>query len=90
MQIQDEKVTITTQDLIYAQVKDLSNRMERLEKRMDRLEEKIEKQDEKFERLADKIDALRRDLSTGTNHNQVMTGSIVAIALSALYFVATH
>ena len=90
--MQEEKPTvqITTQDLIYLQVQDLGKRMDRLEKRMDRLEEKIEKQDEKFERLSDKIDTLRRDLTGGVNHNQIMTGSIVAIAISVIFYVATH
>ena len=97
MQIQEEKVTITTADLIYSQVKDLGKRMDRLENRMDKLElrieklaERMDKQDEKIDRLADKIDELRRDLMGGTNHNQVMTGSVVAIALGVLYFVFTH
>ena len=103
MQIQEEKVAMrmSTEDLILIQVKDmrenlkdtrkeLSERMNRLENRMDKLEAKLEKQDEKIDRLADKIDTLRRDLTGGTNHNQVMTGSIVAIALGVIYFVFTH
>ena len=101
--IQEEKpvVRMSTEDLILIQIKDmrenlkdtrkeLSERMNRLENRMDKLEAKLEKQDEKIDRLADKIDELRRDLTGGTNHNQVMTGSIVAIALGVLYFVFTH
>ena len=97
--IQEEKPTvqITMQDLIYSQVKDLGKRMDRLEGRMDKLEmrieklaERMDKQDDKIDRLADKIDELRRDLMGGTNHNQVMTGSVVAIALGVLYFVFTH
>ena len=94
-------VRMSTEDLILIQVKDmrenlkdtrkeLSERMNRIEVRMDKLEAKLEKQDEKIDRLADKIDTLRRDLTGGTNHNQVMTGSIVAIALGVLYFVFTH
>ncbi len=77
--------------------KELSERMNRIEIRMDKLEmriekfsERMDKQDEKIDRLADKIDELRRDLMGGTNHNQVMTGSVVAIALGVLYFVFTH
>ena len=101
--IQEEKpvVRMSTEDLILIQIKDmrenlkdtrkeLSERMNRLENRMDKLEAKLEKQDEKIDRLADKIDELRRDLTGGTNHNQVMTGSIVAIALGVIYFVFTH
>ena len=91
--IQEEQpVKITIQDLIYSHVKDLGKRMDRLENRMDKLEmrieklsERMDKQDEKIDRLADKIDELRRDLTGGTNHNQVMIGSIVAIALGVLY-----
>ena len=69
VQEQQQQVSISINDLIYAQVKDLGKRMDRLEHRQDRLEEKLEttrrelnarmdKQDEKIEKLADKIDAL--------------------------------
>ena len=98
--IQEEKpaVQITTNDLIYSQVKDLSKRMDRLENRMDKLEDKLEttrreltarldKQEEKIERLADKIDELRRDLSTGTNHGQIANITTVGIALAVIYSI---
>ena len=74
-QIQEQQqVNITINDLIYAQVKDLGNRMDRLERRQDKLEEKLErtrqelnarldKQDAKIEKLADKIDANQKELN---------------------------
>lgn len=84
----EQKAPITTTDLIYSQVQELGKRMDRLEKRMDKLEERIEKQDAKFEKLSDKIDDLRRDLTGGTQHNQILittiSASLVALVVSLL------
>ena len=96
---------ITINDLIYAQVKDLGKRMDRLENRMDKfdarmdkLDEKIDttrkelnarmdKQDEKIDKLSDKIDDLRKDLTTSSNHGNIMTASVIGIALTVIYAV---
>ena len=93
-----QTVTMTINDLIYAQVKDLGKRMDRLETRQDRLEEKLDitrrelnarmdKQDEKIEKLADKIDALRNDMKSSSNHGNIMTATVVGIALGVLYSI---
>ena len=99
-------VTMTISDLIYAQVKDLGKRMDRIENRMDKLDERMDKldarmdklnarmdklnarmdkQDEKIDKLADKIDSLHRDIITSNNHGNIMTASLIGIALSAIY-----
>lgn len=91
---EQQQVKITTADLIYSQVKELGKRMDRLENRMDKLEgkieklsERIDKQDEKIDKLADRIDALRRDLQTGSNHGQILTASVIGIAIAVIYSV---
>lgn len=98
-------VTMTISDLIYAQIKDLGKRMDRIETRMDKLESRIEKleekltftskdlndrmnqQDAKIEKLSDKIDALRNDIRSSSNHGNIMTASVVSIALAVIYAV---
>lgn len=87
MQVQDETVKFSTGDLLLAQTKDLSKRMERLETRLDRLEMRLDKHDERIEKLADKIDALRTDIKTASNHGNIMTASVVGIALAVIYAV---
>ena len=74
-QIQEQQqVNITINDLIYAQVKDLGNRMDRLEKgfestrtelnaRMDRLERRQDKLEEKLERTRQELSDTRRELN---------------------------
>lgn len=66
---------------------ELNQRMDRIENRMDKLESRIEKQDEKIDKLADRIDALRRDLQTGSNHGQILTASVIGIAIAVIYSV---
>ena len=95
-QVQEQQaVNITINDLIYAQVKDLGNRMDRLERRQDRLEEKLEitrqefnnrmdKQDAKIDKLSDKIDDLHKEIKSSSNHGQIATISSVGIGLSAV------
>ena len=91
-------VPMTINDLIYAHVKDLGNRMDRLENRMDKFEDKldatrkelnarIDKQDEKIEKLANKIDDLRKDITSSSNHGNIMTASVIGIALTVIYAV---
>ena len=91
-------VNMTIDDLIYAQVKDLGKRMDRLEHRQDRLEEKLEttrqeinqrmdKQDAKIDKLADKIDALHNEIKSSTGHISIANISTVGIALAVIYAV---
>lgn len=91
-----QEVKITVNDLIYAQVKDLGNRMDRLETRMDKLEDRldttrrelnarIDKVDERIDKLAEKIDGLRRDMNTSTNHGQIANISTIGIAIAVIY-----
>ena len=69
---------------------ELNQRMDRLEVRMNKLEERLEKQDEKIEKLADKIDQLRNDLRGTSGNISISNITLIGIALSVIYFVATH
>ncbi len=91
-----QEVKITINDLIYAQVKDLGNRMDRLENRMDKLEDRldttrqelnarIDKVDARIDKLTEKIDGLRRDMNTSTNHGQIANISTIGIAVAVIY-----
>ena len=48
---------ITINDLIYAQVKDLGKRMDRLENRMDKIESRMDKFDEKLDTTRKELNA---------------------------------
>ena len=76
----------------------IENRMDKLETRMEKLDEKIDntrkelstrmdKQDAKIEKLSDKIDELRNDIRSSSNHGNIMTASVVSIALAVIYAV---
>ena len=78
-QIQEEsrQVTMSINEMILIQLRDLkdsqremNNRMDRIERRMDKLEDKIEKQNAKIEKLADKIDENRKELNAKIDANQ--------------------
>lgn len=58
-----KSVTISINDLIYGQVKELGKRMDRLEVHLDKIETRMDKQDEKIEKLDAKIDRTRNELN---------------------------
>lgn len=95
-------VPITFDDLMWTQQKDLksevrearqelSQRMDRIEKRMDKLEEKIEKLDDKIEvirrEINTNINELRKDIQTSSNHGNIMTATVIGIALAVVYSI---
>ena len=72
MQPQEEtrQVTMSINEMIFIQLRDLkdsqremNSRMDRIEHRMDKLEEKIDKQNARIEKLSDKIDENRKELN---------------------------
>ena len=76
----------------------LENRQEKLEEkmetvrrelnaRMDKLDARIDKQGEKIDKLAEKIDKLAEKMDSSTKHGNIMTASVVGIALAVIYFV---
>ena len=91
---------LTFNDLMWTKQNDLRNevrdtrqelgqRMDRIEKRMDKLEEKIDKLDDKIETVRKEINTnineLRKDIQTSSNHGNIMTASVVGIALAVIY-----
>ena len=88
------QVQITTQDLILIQLKDLKENIrdlrqevrdtrKELNQRVDRLENRMDKLEEKMDKLSNRQDST-------LNHGNIMTASVVGIALGVLYFVLTH
>ncbi len=88
--IQEERptMTISINELILTQLRDLkegqrdlNKRMDRIDMRMDRLEEKfnarMDKQDAKIDRLVDKVDSFSR-------HGQIATISSLGVGMSAV------
>lgn len=84
-------IPLTVQDYILLQLKDLKEefrdtrkelnaRMDRLENRQDKLEDKIDKLSDKIDKLADKIDSSNK-------HGNIMTASVIGIALGVLYVI---
>ena len=101
-QEQQQTVSMTINDLIYAQVKDLGKRMDRLEKnldvtrqdinaRMDRIERRQDKLEEKIDALDkkvdDKIDRLASKIDSSSNHGQISTITTIGIALAVIYSI---
>lgn len=76
----------------------VDKRIDQLDKRIDKLEEKVERNrqelnarmdrhEEKIDKLADKIDELRKDIQTSSNHGNIMTATVVGIALAVVYSI---
>jgi len=95
-------VPLTFNDLMWTQQNDLRSevretrkelnaRMDRLENRMDRLETRMDKIENKIEtmrqELNQNINELRKDIQTSSNHGNIMTASVVSIALGVLYSI---
>lgn len=85
-------------EVTHAQFKDLQKRMDGLEKeldrvniRLDRLEDKVEKIDEKLnakiDKLTDNINDLRKDIQSASNHGNIMTATVIGIALAVVYSI---
>ena len=81
---------------IYAQYKDLQNRIDHVEKefdrvniRLDRIENRMDKLDDKIDdvrkELSNKIDALHIEIKSSTNHGQIATISTLGIAIAVIY-----
>lgn len=81
-------------EVTHSQFKDLQKRMDGLEKeldrvniRLDRVETRMDKLDDKLDKLADNINELRKDIQSSSNHGNIMTASVVGIALAVIYSV---
>ncbi len=81
-------------EVTHAQFKDLQKRMDGLEKeldrvniRLDRVENRIDKLENKLDRLTDNINDLRKDIQTSSNHGNIMTATVIGIALAVVYSI---
>ena len=83
---------LTFNELLYGQVKDVQERIDRVEKNLDRVNVRLDRQDarmnkleEKIDRLADKIDDLHKEIKSSANHGQIANISTIGIALAVIY-----
>lgn len=90
-QEQQQQVNFSINELIFAQLKDLGSRMDRLEHRQDRLEEKLEitrqELNETRKELSSKIDKLSDKVDSSSNHGQIANISTIGIALAVIYSI---
>ena len=79
-------VTMSINDLIYGQLKELGKRMDRLEHRQDRLEEKLEITRQELNKRMDKQDEkIESKIDSSSNHGQIANITTVGIALAVIY-----
>ena len=81
-------------EVTHAQFKDLQKRMDGLEKeldrvniRLDRVEHRLDKLEDKVDKIADNINELRKDIQTSSNHGNIMTATVIGIALAVVYSI---
>lgn len=95
-------VPLTFNDLMWTQQNDLRSevretrkelnaRMDRLETRMDKIEGRLDKLDDKIETIRREINTnineLRKDIQTSSNHGNIMTATVIGIALAVVYSI---
>ena len=99
---QREKPTpFSRDDLILERLKDIKEGQRELDARIDKLDARIDKLDARIDKLDAKIDITRQELSNrigslenevrnSVRHTQIMTATVVGVALAVIYFVFTH
>ena len=91
-------VPLTFNDLMWTQQNDLRSevretrkelnaRMDRLETRMDKIENRMDRLEDKLDRVADSVNELRKDIQTSSNHGNIMTATVIGIALAVVYSI---
>ena len=82
----------TFNEMLYGQVKDVQERIDRVEKNLDRVNARLDRQDarmdkleEKIDKLSDKIDELHKEIKSSSNHGQIANISTIGIALAVIY-----
>ena len=58
--------------------------------RLDDIKEDLRKLDNRIDKLENRMDRFENELRNVTRHSQIMTASVVGIALAVIYFVFTH
>lgn len=91
-------VPLTFNDLMWTQQNDLRSevretrkelnaRMDRLETRMDKIENRMDRLEDKLDRVADSVNELRKDIQSASNHGNIMTATVIGIALAVVYSI---
>ena len=94
MKEKEKVVPLTRDDFIFMQMRDLKESIKDLhveikETRRE-LNARIDKLEERMDKFENKIEDVRKETRSSARHSQIMTGTVVAIALGVLYFIATH
>ena len=85
-------------EVTHAQFKDLQKRMDGLEKELDRVNIRLDRVENRLDKLDDKIDDMRRevnaninelrkDIQSASNHGNIMTATVIGIALAVIYSI---
>ena len=92
---QREKPTpFSRDDLILERLKDIKEGQRELDARIDKLDARIDKLDAKIDitrqELSNRIGSLENEVRNSVRHTQIMTATVVGVALAVIYFVFTH
>ncbi len=81
---QREKISsFSRNDLILERLDDIKEDLRKIDARIDKLDNRIDK-------LENRMDRFENELRSVTRHSQIMTSSVVGIALAVIYFVFTR
>ena len=84
MQLQEEKVAITRDDLILIQLRDLK---ESLRDVKSELKETRKDLNDRMDRIEQRIDRLESKIESSSNHGQISNITTIGIALAVIYAV---
>lgn len=98
MQQQEEKVALSTDDLILIQLRELRETVrdikgevkdtrKELNDRMNRIEQRIDRLEERIAGQDAKLDRLASKIESSSNHGQISTITTIGIALAVIYSV---
>lgn len=94
MKEKEKVIPLTRDDFIFMQLRELKESIKELHveiketrrelnARMDRLENRMDK-------LENRMGIMENEIRSTARHGQIMTGTVIAIGLGVLYFIATH
>lgn len=84
MQQQEEKIKITTEDLILIQLRDLKEDVKDLRTEIKDIRKEL---NDRMDRIEQRIDRLESKIESSSNHGQISTITTIGIALAVIYSV---
>ena len=78
---------LTRDDLILERLKDIKEGQRELNTRIDKLAARMDRLEDNFN---GRMNKLENEVRNSSRHTQIMTASVVGIALAVIYFVFTH